>query len=214
MPLRLVETIPFGHLTIAYDSSVLTPRPWTVRQAELAVEAAERSPQGPVLELFSGAGQIGLLAASQMRRPLVQVDVNPDACAFARANAQAAELEVDVDVRCGAPETVLGEDEQFAVIIADPPWVPSDDIHRFPDDPPLAIDGGADGLELVRHSLDLVRRHLVVGGHAVVQVGPDGQADVLADAVQTVPGLVRVAEERFDRGSLVVIRRDARPDGS
>ncbi|KAA1418430.1 methyltransferase [Mumia zhuanghuii] len=199
--------MPFGHLTIAYDGSVLSPRPWTVRQSELAVEVGARSPVGPVLELFAGAGQIGLLAASQMQRDLVQVDVNPDACAFASANAQAARLDVAVDVRCGAPESVLDETERFPLIIADPPWVPSAEIARFPKDPALAIDGGADGLDLVRHGLDVIRRHLAAGGHAVVQVGPDEQADTLVDEVVAGGGLDAVATERYERGSLVVIRR-------
>ncbi|WP_370615621.1 methyltransferase domain-containing protein [Mumia qirimensis] len=209
MSIRLVETIPFGHLTISYDGSVLTPRAWTERQSQLAVELAEQSPAGPVLEVFSGAGQIGLLAASQMERDLVQVDVDPGACAFARANAHAAGLAVTVDVRCGAPEDVLAEAEKFAVVIADPPWVPTDDIGHYPEDPPLAIDGGVDGLELVRHSVEVVGRHLAAGGHAVVQVGPCEQAEALTQAVRTIEGLECIGAEEFDRGALVVIRRGA-----
>ncbi|MBW9205869.1 methyltransferase domain-containing protein [Mumia sp. zg.B53] len=203
---RRVETTPFGHLTIAFDDSVLRPRPWTARQSELAVELASRSPEGSVLEIFSGAGQIGLLAASMMERHLVQVDLSERACAFARSNADAAGARVDI--RCGSPEAVLDEDERFAVVIADPPWVPTDEIGEFPEDPPLAIDGGVDGLGLARHSIALIGHHLLDGGHAVVQVGPGAQAESLVDAAASDAGLECVAVERFDRGVLVGLRKN------
>ena len=47
-------------------------------------------------------------------------------------------------------DEVLAPDERFALVIADPPWVPRAETGRFPEDPLLAIDGGDDGLDLAR----------------------------------------------------------------
>ena len=47
-------------------------------------------------------------------------------------------------------DVVLDPHERFAVVIADPPWVPRADTGRYPEDPVLAIDGGDDGLDLAR----------------------------------------------------------------
>ena len=80
----------FGHLEIAYDSRVLTPRPWTQAQSAWAGERLAALPPGDVLELCSGAGHIGLLAVSGTSRHLVQVDASAAACELARANAERA----------------------------------------------------------------------------------------------------------------------------
>ncbi|WP_262849778.1 methyltransferase [Mumia quercus] len=198
------QALAFGHLTIAYDGSVLHPRPWTARQSALAAELAASAPDGAMLEIFSGVGHIGLLAAAQAGRDLVQVDANPAACAFAETNAAAAELAVSVTVRCGMLEDALEPHERFAVVIADPPWVPSDEVTRYPDDPPFAIDGGSSGMDLVWSSLDVIEHHLAPGGYAVVQVGPDGQADALVGALDG-RALEHVSVERLDRGALVAL---------
>jgi len=196
--------VDFEGLRIEYDDRVLTPRPWTAAQSRWAAELIRLAPPGPVLELCAGAGHIGLLAVTLAPRTLVCVDADPTACAYLRRNAFLAELRVDV--REGRMDEVLEPDEEFAVIIADPPWVPTDDVTRFPEDPVTAIDGGADGLALARSCLDVIDQHLVVAGSALLQVGP-GQADRLADLVATYDELAVIAVRELDRGTLVQIDR-------
>ena len=62
------RTIAFGPLTIAYDALVLEPRQWTTIQSEWARELLATAPPGPVLELCTGAGHIGLLAVTGTTR--------------------------------------------------------------------------------------------------------------------------------------------------
>lgn len=200
------ETIDFRGLQISYDDRVLAPRPWTAAQSEWAADLIRTAPPGPVLELCSGAGHIGLLAVHLAPRSLVCVDADPVACDYLRQNAAAAG--VPVDVREGPMDAVLGADERFAVVIADPPWVPTSGVAEFPEDPILAIDGGDDGLDLVRSCLAVVAGHLLPQGSAVLQAGPD-QADAVTALVEDHPDL-RVAETRaFPRGSLIRIDRGA-----
>lgn len=168
-------TLRFGPLTIAYDDRVLVPREWTTLQSHWAQELLASAPEGPVLELCSGVGHIGLLAVDGTDRLLVCVDQNPVACDFARQNARAAGREELVDVRNIALQS-LAEDEAFPLIIADPPWVSSDDVHRFPEDPVLAIDGGSDGLALARACVTVIDGHLHERGAALVQLGSVEQA--------------------------------------
>jgi release factor glutamine methyltransferase len=196
----------FGTLDIAYDDRVLEPRAWTTAQSEWAAELLESVPDGPVLELCAGAGHIGLLAIQASPRPLVAVDLNPAACAFIAANAEAAGLADHVEVREGKLEEVLGPDDQFALVIADPPWVPSSDTGRFPEDPEIAIDGGTDGLDLARACIRVIGGHLMVGGAAVLQLGNLDQADALTD-LATSCGLVLARPRTFERGVLVRLDR-------
>jgi len=198
------QFVDFDGLRIEYDERVLTPRPWTAAQSRWAAELIRLAPPGPVLELCAGAGHIGLLAVSLSPRTLVCVDADPTACSFLRRNAALAG--VRVDVREGRMDEVLEPDEEFAVIIADPPWVPSGEVTRFPGDPTTAIDGGLDGLALARSCLDVIDEHLVVAGSAVVQIGPR-QADRFADLVATYDELAVVTVRELERGTLVQVDR-------
>jgi methylase of polypeptide subunit release factors len=198
------QFIDFEGLRIEYDARVLAPRPWTAAQSHWAAELIRTAPPGPVLELCAGAGHIGLLAVSLAPRPLVCVDNDAVACGFLRRNALAAGI--PVDVREGPMDEVL-DDERFAVIVADPPWVRTSDVGRFPEDPVTAIDGGEDGLALARTCLDVIDRHLVVGGSALLQVGPLDQAQRVAALVGSYDGLDVVAVRGYERGALLQIDR-------
>jgi methylase of polypeptide subunit release factors len=167
------ERIGFGGLNVAFDSGVLHPRQWTTMQAEWAAELARVLPAGPILELCSGAGHIGLLAAVLSGRRLVQVDFDRHACWFARLNAEAAGIGNRVDVRCGDVGTAVASHERFPLVIADPPYIPSGEVGVFPDDPPTAIDGGQDGFDLIRRCIGVARDHLAPEGACLLQVrGP------------------------------------------
>jgi methylase of polypeptide subunit release factors len=194
----------FGGLDISWDARVLEPREWTLEQSLWAASILRDAPAGPVLELCCGAGQIGLRAVLDTERHLVCVDANPVAASYTLENARTAGLADRVEVRTGWIEEVLETGELFPVIIADPPWVPHDETSRFPEDPTLAIDGGGDGMDVVRTCVRAIEEHLTPGGAALLQLGSVEQARQVADLVREVTaGEVR----DFERG--VLLRLDA-----
>ena len=201
------ESVGFGPLRITFDGRVLRPRPWTAAQAEWAAEILAEAPDGPVLELCAGAGQIGLLTVLGSDRRLVCVDLDPAACAWARHNAEAAGLADRVEVREGRMDEVLGEDDRFAVVVADPPWVRRDEVGRYPEDPVLAIDGGPDGMDVAWTCIDLARKHLAAVGTLLLQLGTVEQVDGLRDRLRGDD--LEITEVRWcDRG--VLVRLDLR----
>lgn len=207
---RTLRSLEFGPLTITYDHRVLEPRAWTVAQSEWVSGLLEDAPPGPVLEVCSGAGHIGLLAVhAHPRRPLTMVDLSPVACSFAEVNAQEAGMRDRVTVRCGRMDVALDPSERYAAIVADPPWVPTAEVLSFPEDPRVAIDGGASGFDLVVTCLEVIGRHLTDDGFAVLQVGPEGQAEQVGRCLAERPDLRLDAVEtrRFERGALVLLRR-------
>jgi len=163
---------------VAFDDSVLRPRPWTLAQSEWA---AELNDGGVMLELGCGAGHIGLAAAVLSGARVVQVDRDPAACRWAGFNATANGCGQSVEQRCGPADGVLAEAERFEVVIADPPYVPSSDVHLYPDDPVGAIDGGPDGLDGVRSFLTGISGHVDCGGSVVIQVRGLAQIDQLTN---------------------------------
>ena len=204
---RVVTTrfLDFEGLQIEYDERVLEPRLWTAQQSRWAAELIEVAPPGPVLELCSGAGHIGLLAVTLAPRSLVCVDADATACVFLRRNA--ARAGVRVDVREGRMDEVLERSETFPVIIADPPWVTTAEVGRYPEDPVSAIDGGVDGFALVRACLDVIDSHLADQGHALLQTGPD-QPDHVRDLLAAYDTLSVREVRSTERGALVRIDRD------
>lgn len=193
-----METL-IGGLTIRWDHRVLEPRPWTVAQPQWLADLSPSAPDGPALELCSGAGHLGLVLQQLCKRHLVMVDVNPVACDFAAGNALSAGL--DVEIRNAPMSEALAPDERFALVLADPPWVPHDKVSRFPEDPEVAVDGGPRGLDLAVECLAIVDRHLLPGGHAVLQLGtPEQVEELMADHGPSRVELVEV--RRFEGGVL------------
>lgn len=206
----MTRTLEFGPLRIAYDDRVLEPRPWTFAQSEWAAELLADAPPGRILELCSGAGQIGLAAAVLTGRDVVLVDASKAACEISVRNAADAGLGGRVDVRNGPMDAVLREDERFALVLADPPYIPSADTTAYPEDPLTAIDGGGDGLDLARLCLSVAAAHLEVGHEVLLQLRDLDQAHRLATELHQGPGTpleyvdARVVE---DRGALLRMRR-------
>lgn len=205
-PSAPLRSVSFGPLDIRVDGTVLEPRPWTYEQSLWAAELLGRTPPGDVLELCAGAGQIGLGAIRGTGRRLVMVDAEPRACALARLNA--AQVEEEVDVREGSLDAALDPGERFVLVLADPPWVPSQRVEEFPEDPRWAIDGGIDGLEVARRCVRAAARHLAGDGRVLLQLGSVEQVEVLDHTCATA-GLevlaVREAGAGRSRGVLALL---------
>ena len=199
----------FGPLVVAYDERVIEPRAWTEAQSRWAADVAAVAPPGPMLELCAGAGHIGLLAALLADRDLVQVESDPVAAGYAQENALRAGLGDRVTIRSQDLDEAIAPEERFAVVVADPPYLPSDHVALWPADPPAAIDGGTDGLRVVRSCLAVVDRHLMEGGTAILQVWGERQAvEVSGLVARRHPGLTvgDLRSEDDDRALLALHR--------
>ena len=205
------ETADFDGLTIHFDNRVLRPRPWTAEQSRWAAALLDRLDPGPVLELCAGAGQIGLASVAGSTRRLLCVDADPAAAGFATRNARTAGMTDRVDVREAQVTKALAADEEFVLILADPPWVRSTETDVFPQDPLSAIDGGEDGLDVARECLQVIADHLAPKGVALLQLGSEGQAVALQPEIETA-GL-RTSEVRNYHGGAVT-RLDRHPCAS
>lgn len=208
------RAVRFGPLDIEYDERVLEPRGWTLAQSEWAAELLTSRPEGPILEICAGAGQIGLAAAALSGRAAVLVDASAPACAFSRSNARLAGMADRVDVRHGPMTEALEDAERFAVVLADPPYIPTAHTGIFPEDPLSAIDGGDDGLGLARTCLEVGARHLDPGGHLLLQLRDAEQAERLVTEHDGTPApqLARVEVREFEgRGSVLHLVRTEQP---
>lgn len=157
------------------DRRVLIPRPDTEALVDVALARSSHvSLSMRMLDLCTGSGCVAVSVARQ--RPtgkVVASDLSPDALAVARDNA----------LRLGAYNMAFVESDLFAniqgkfdVITANPPYILTSDIEGLQPDikefePRLALDGGADGLDLVRRIVERAPDHLVPGGVLALEIG-------------------------------------------
>jgi len=206
-------TSAFGGLEIDTAPGVLGPRPWTTLQSDWGAELADDAPAGPIYELFAGGGQIGLECARQARRSLVLVDQSAEACALARRNAERNSLANRTRVLCSPVEPAVFDLVDPVVILADPPYIPSSEVARHPDDPVVAIDGGADGLSQARATLRCSAHHITQGVPLLIQLRDEPQAVLLAESAR--PLLERLGIElrevrTHERGAVALFARQPR----
>lgn len=183
-PLR---TSRVGNVDWLWDDRVLQPRPWTRHQAGWAAALIAKMPPGPVVELCCGVGHIGLLTVRATRRHGFLVDADPIACRFARRNARragVAALVTVVEHRLDGA-AIPGVPSGVPLVLADPPYLPTAMVDRFPGDPPHAVDGGDDGLGVMWQVLASAASHVMADGVVLLQVGGAGQAGAVAGRLVT-----------------------------
>ena len=168
---HLTGSCPFWGREFEVSPAVLVPRPET----ELLVEAALALPLSPtsrVLDAGTGSGCIAVTLAAERSGWLVSsVDRSPAALAVARRNVERHRVAVGLFV--GDLTTAVAP--PWDLVVANLPYIPSADLGRLPaevrHDPPAALDGGADGLDLVRRLLADLPRLLRPCGGVVLEVG-------------------------------------------
>jgi len=142
----------FCGLRVAVEPGVFVPRPRTELLVRQAVALAR--PGAVVVDLCCGSGAVGLAVAGALcRAELHAVDVDPVAVRCARANLAAAGGTVyQGDLYAPLPARLRG---RVDVLVANAPYVPTDAIGLLPPEarlhePRVALDGGADGLDVQR----------------------------------------------------------------
>lgn len=176
-------TREFYGLQFRVDKRVLVPRPDTETLVDVALARSTHvSMCMRQLDLCTGSGCVAIAMAKQ--RPTAQVvatDVSADALTVARDNA----------LRLGAYNVAFAQGDlfepvanarRFDVITANPPYIPSGDIAGLmPDvrehEPKLALDGGDDGLVLVRRIVEAAPNHLEPGGLLALEIDSKEAAD-------------------------------------
>ena len=172
----------FYNLEFKVTSAVLIPRPDTETLVENAVRhlklAADTGVEQPlrVLDLCTGSGCVAVTLARQLPTAnVVAIDVSDEAAAVARQNVDLLGVIDRVDVRVGDLFAPVAGELPFAVVVANPPYIPSGDIAALDRnvrdyEPRLALDGGADGLDLHRRILAAAPDHLASGGRLFVEM--------------------------------------------
>ncbi len=170
--------------------AVLVPRPETELLIEVALDWARGREKLRIVDVGTGSGAIAVTLAAKLPDARVwAVDVSADALKVARENAERYGLRERLTFGRGdLLQPLIESGQQVDLIAANLPYIASDDLRglrvaRY--EPQLALDGGADGLDVIRWLIEQAPRVLAVGGYMVLEIGA-GQGErvrVLAEAV-------------------------------
>ncbi|GAA1346468.1 peptide chain release factor N(5)-glutamine methyltransferase [Saccharothrix algeriensis] len=180
-----VKRVPLQHLTgwahlggldLDVGPGVFIPRPETELLLEWALSAVGADPV--VVDLCTGSGALALAVAHRLPGAVVHaVERDPVALSWARRNADARAAAGDrpIHLHSGdvtAPGVLSDLDGAVDLVLCNPPYVP-DSTPVPPEvaehDPPAAVFGGPDGLDVIRHVVGVAARLLKSGGHVAVE---------------------------------------------
>ena len=168
-----------------------------------------------VLEVGCGTGCISLSIASERsgRAQCVAIDIEPRAVDLSIRNRDALGISpADVDVRLGNLVSPLNRETEwgtFDVLVSNPPYIPSAVMESLPHEvadfePALALDGGADGLDIFRRLVNAAPHMLRPGGLLACELY-EGHLDAAADLCRSA-GMhdVRIVEDFTGRPRIVL----------
>jgi ribosomal protein L3 glutamine methyltransferase len=181
---RLEERVPAAYLTReAYlgehrfyvDERVIIPRSYFLELLPAIAELMGNKPVKRVVDVCTGSGCLAVLLAHQFADAKVDaIELSPDAMAVAKFNVATHHLAKRIklhhsDVFDAVPRA------KYDLILSNPPYVPTRELRGLPEEfkrePAMALDGGTDGLDIIRKLLRQSRERLQKHGLIVLEVG-------------------------------------------
>ena len=206
---QVVGWAGFCGLRIAVDPGVFVPRRRTEFLVGQAVALGRQRPRDGlvVVDLCCGTGALGVaVAASLPGVELHAADLDPAAVACARRNVAAVGgLVHQGDLDAPLPAGLRG---RVDLLLANVPYVPTDEVALLPaearlHEPRSALDGGPDGLDLLRRVAAVAPRWLAPGGHLLVETS-ERQAAVAVAIVGAAELVARTAVSTEAEATVVV----------
>lgn len=151
---------------------VLIPRPETELMIEFALHWLKKHPdRRTVIDVGTGSGCIAVtLAAERLKIKMTGTDISSAALSVARQNSKRHNTKIDL-IKSDLLENVKGK---FDLICANLPYIPTKTLKGldvFGKEPTLALDGGPDGLGLIRKLLEQTQTKLKTGGVILMEFG-------------------------------------------
>jgi release factor glutamine methyltransferase len=188
----LVGHKEFFSLDFRVSPDVLIPRPDTEVLVMELLRLARPLPAPTLLDVGTGSGAI--VVAALKNHPGMKataVDCSPAALAIAAQNAQTHGVFGRLVLRESDLLLGLAATESFDFIVSNPPYIPTGALPELPVgvrdyEPRVALEGGSTGYEVTGRLLEQARRHLVPGGHLLLETGAN-QAEKVVELLRRYP---------------------------
>lgn len=182
----LVGMKEFYSLPFEVTRDVLIPRPDTELLVMETLQLIKAIPNPQVLELGVGSGCISTaIAVNHKTVRITGVEIYQPTLDVAQRNTKRHHVEGRIDLRLGDLFSPLKPGEQFDVLVSNPPYIPPADIETLAPsvrqhEPHRALDGGADGLDLIRKIASEGGAFVRPGGGILIEFTPEQAASIQA----------------------------------
>ena len=170
----IVGHAPFFDFDLHVAPGVLIPRPETEQLVELAAAWAQKNNAATAVDVGTGSGCIAIALARLLPDVSVTaVDISTQALAIAQQNAQRL---APNRIQFRQSDLLQAIDTPIDLIVANLPYVTSGEWQALADgvklyEPALALDGGEDGLDLIRRLLQQATTRLCPNGAIFLEIG-------------------------------------------
>lgn len=179
VPLQhLLGTTEFFGRTFHSDARGLIPRPETEQLVERALTHHEAS---RLLDVGTGSGIIAITLALEKSTAVIDaIDVSSEALALAQENAA---LHGITAIQWHQGNLLQEQTQSWDLIVANLPYIETEEIttlsREVQYDPIMALDGGKNGLALIQQLVEQAPKHLLAGGHLLLEIGKDQEKEVI-----------------------------------
>ncbi len=196
----------FYGLDFIVDRRVLIPRHETETLVQLALERVQKILSPVIVDVGTGSGALALTLAHHLPRARVfALDQSRDALDVARLNAKRLNVESRVEFLLSDLLDALGD--AFDLLVANLPYIPSTRFDQLPREirafePRAALDGGEDGLVVMRRLLAQLESHAKRNAVALLEISEEQGNAAIEMARRILPGAVVTLHpdlERLDR---------------
>jgi release factor glutamine methyltransferase len=166
----------FFKLDFEVTPNVLIPRPETELIVEVGIEILKNEAASFFADLGTGSGAIAISLLRELPQArAIAVDVSPKALEVAKRNAERHSVIDRLRLFESDLFSAIDSTESFDLIASNPPYVSTDDLNRLQrevrHEPRGALEGGPDGLSIIRRLLKDAAKFVRRGGYLVLEIG-------------------------------------------
>ena len=185
----LVGEREFFSLSFRVTPDVLIPRPDTETLVVEVLDAVKAIESPKILDLCTGSGCVAVAVAKNAKSArITATDISPAAIEIARENAARHKLAERIDLIESDLFQAISADSRFDVIASNPPYIPSGEIDELDaevakHEPRLALDGGPDGLSILRKIIEGAPRFANTNALLLLEFTPEQAESLMEIAV-------------------------------
>ncbi len=194
-PVALITGVKeFWSIPFIVAPGILIPRPDTEILVQAVLDEVQDIDNPQILEVGTGTGAVAVsLATENPSVHILATDTDATALRIAHRNAEAAGVSQSVTFAMSDLFATVDRAQKFHVICSNPPYVPTRDIGGLQPEikdyePVRALDGGRDGLDIIRRMAGQAKDYLLPGGALILEFG-DGQEQAVETILSTQGGL-------------------------
>jgi len=200
----VINHSPFYFLDLYITKDVLIPRPETEHLVDIILKSGIKP--SSILEIGTGSGAISIALSKNLPKKItskfLSIDISSKALKIAKQNAKLNNVNNVIFKEVGIKD--LKNNELFDLIVSNPPYINTKAIRYLQSsvkqyEPVLALDGGKDGLDIVRDILNFSKSHLSKDGVIYLEINSKRQYESIKKEFKSTFKTIKLLKDQYGR---------------